>query len=49
MHAALAQNYTVGCVAQVASVSATRPGPDDSKTLKELKFQTGDFLDVAIF
>eukprot|EP00897_Mesotaenium_endlicherianum_P007485 jgi/Mesen1/6765/ME000346S05940 len=29
--------------------SHARKTPDDSKTLDELNFQTGDFLDVAIF
>jgi hypothetical protein len=26
-----------------------RKGPDDDKSLHQLSFQTGDFLDVAIF
>lgn len=25
-----------------------RPGPDDTKSLHQLSFQTGDYLDVAI-
>lgn len=32
---------------QVGVVHSTRPGADDSKTLKSLSFQTGDFVDVA--
>lgn len=36
--------------AQVGVVWAepSRRGPDDSKSLHQLSFQTGDFLDVAI-
>ncbi|KAL4427142.1 hypothetical protein ABPG77_001146 [Micractinium sp. CCAP 211/92] len=34
---------------QVGQVHSTRLGGDDSKTLKELNFQTGDFLSVAIY
>ncbi|PRW60917.1 Histone deacetylase complex subunit SAP18 isoform B [Chlorella sorokiniana] len=34
---------------QVGAVHATRLGEDDSKTLKQLNFQTGDFLSVAIY
>eukprot|EP00887_Chlorella_sp_A99_P006996 scaffold2.g6996.t1 len=33
---------------QVGQVHSTRFGEDDAKTLKQLSFQTGDFLDVAI-
>lgn len=33
----------------IGGTHSTRPGPDDIKTLKQLNFQTGDFLDVAIF
>jgi histone deacetylase complex subunit SAP18 len=29
-------------------VHSTRFGEDDAKTLKQLNFQTGDFLSVAI-
>ncbi|CAL8464441.1 g3976 [Coccomyxa elongata] len=32
----------------VGGTHSTRPGPDDNKTLKQLNFQTGDFLDVSI-
>eukprot|EP01026_Neomeris_dumetosa_P045129 TRINITY_DN3822_c0_g1_i2.p3 TRINITY_DN3822_c0_g1~~TRINITY_DN3822_c0_g1_i2.p3 ORF type:complete len:138 (+),score=19.37 TRINITY_DN3822_c0_g1_i2:260-673(+) len=32
----------------IGEVHCERKGEDDSKTLKELNFQTGDFLDVAI-
>ncbi|KAI7837608.1 hypothetical protein COHA_008620 [Chlorella ohadii] len=34
---------------QVGAVHSTRLGEDDSKTLKQLNFQTGDFLSVAIY
>ncbi|KXZ52953.1 hypothetical protein GPECTOR_8g327 [Gonium pectorale] len=34
---------------QVGVVHSTRPGDDDSKTLRQLQFQTGDFLDVSIY
>ncbi len=34
---------------QVGLVHSTRLGEDDSKTLKQLNFQTGDFLGVAIY
>lgn len=34
--------------AQVGLVHSTRFGEDDAKTLKQLNFQTGDFLSVAI-
>lgn len=33
----------------VGDVHSSRPGPDDAKALRELGFQTGDFLDVAIY
>eukprot|EP01112_Ceratiomyxa_fruticulosa_P020336 TRINITY_DN6895_c0_g1_i2.p1 TRINITY_DN6895_c0_g1~~TRINITY_DN6895_c0_g1_i2.p1 ORF type:complete len:136 (-),score=24.81 TRINITY_DN6895_c0_g1_i2:67-474(-) len=33
---------------EVGSVHSQRIGPDDQKTLEQLKFETGDFLDVAI-
>ncbi len=33
---------------QVGTVHATREGEQDHLTLRALKFQTGDFLDVAI-
>ncbi|KAK9840666.1 hypothetical protein WJX81_008397 [Elliptochloris bilobata] len=33
---------------EVGQTSATRRGPDDEKTLRDLNFQTGDFMDVAI-
>ena len=29
-------------------VHSARPGPDDGTTLSKLKFQIGDFMDVAI-
>lgn len=32
----------------VGVVNSSRVGPDDTKTLKKLSFQTGDYLDVAI-
>ena len=32
----------------IGTVHATRKGSDDNKTLSQVKFQTGDFLDVAI-
>lgn len=34
---------------QVGQVHSTRLGGDDSKSLKELNFQTGDYLSVAIY
>jgi Sin3 associated polypeptide p18 (SAP18) len=33
---------------QVGTVHASQPGEDDNKTLHEIKFQIGDFMDVAI-
>jgi len=33
---------------EVGSVVATRKGEDDNKSLEQLHFETGDFLDVAI-
>lgn len=33
---------------QVGKVSSSRPGPDDSKTLAEIRFVIGDYLDIAI-
>ncbi|CAM9573068.1 unnamed protein product [Ascophyllum nodosum] len=33
---------------QIAMVSSVRAGPDDAKTLRELKFQKGDYMEVAI-
>lgn len=36
-----------GCM-QVGTVDSNDEGQDDAKTLKEIKFQTGDFMDVAI-
>jgi hypothetical protein len=33
---------------QLGNVSSTRPGPDDDKTLASLKFQTGDYIDIAV-
>lgn len=33
---------------QVGQVHSMRLGEDDEKTLQQLSFQTGDFLDVAI-
>lgn len=37
------------CTLQVGLVHSTRLGEDDSKSLKQLNFQTGDFLSVAMF
>lgn len=34
---------------QVGQVHGTRLGGDDSKSLKQLNFQTGDYLSVAIY
>ncbi|MEW5305799.1 MAG: hypothetical protein WDW36_008317 [Sanguina aurantia] len=34
---------------QVGRVHATRSDADDEKTLRQLNFQTGDYLDVAIY
>jgi histone deacetylase complex subunit SAP18 len=34
---------------QVGLVHSTRLGEDDAKSLKQLNFQTGDFLSVAIY
>jgi hypothetical protein len=36
-------------VRQVGQIHSMRPGEDDNKSLRQLKFQTGDFLDVAVF
>ena len=33
---------------KVGEVDAEQPGPDDVKTLAQIKFQTGDYMDVAI-
>lgn len=33
----------------VGQVHSSRIGDDDNKTLKQVKFQTGDFVDVAVF
>jgi hypothetical protein len=33
---------------QVARVRLNRDGPDDKKCLAELKFETGDYLDLAV-
>ncbi|CAI5941515.1 unnamed protein product [Closterium sp. NIES-64] len=35
--------------AGITNSMTRRPTPDDNRTLHELGFQTGDFLDVAIF
>ncbi|CAI5520300.1 unnamed protein product [Closterium sp. Naga37s-1] len=35
--------------AGITNSMTRRPTPDDNRTLQELGFQTGDFLDVAIF
>lgn len=35
-------------IRQVGVVHALKPSEDDLKTLKGLKFQTGDFMDVAL-
>jgi histone deacetylase complex subunit SAP18 len=32
----------------VAQSLSTRPGRDDQKTLDELRFEIGDFVDVAV-
>jgi len=32
----------------VGMVNSTRKGDDDTKTLDQLHFETGDFLDVAV-
>ena len=34
---------------EVGVVRNRRPGPDNQKSLQSLRFQTGDFLDVAIY
>jgi len=34
---------------EVGSTRSIQRGPDDEKTLAELHFQAGDFLDVALF
>jgi|EP00953_Heterococcus_sp_UTEX-ZZ885_P023545 histone deacetylase complex subunit SAP18 len=34
---------------EVGVVHSTRAGPPDQSTLRDLKFQTGDYLDIAIF
>lgn len=34
---------------QVGVVHSSRPGEDDHKSLRQLNFQTGDYLDVAIY
>ncbi|KAK9793716.1 hypothetical protein WJX73_008071 [Symbiochloris irregularis] len=34
---------------QVGGTHSTRSSPDDKKTLRELNFQTGDYLDVALY
>jgi len=36
-------------VRKVGTTYARRRAPDDRRTLADLKFETGDFLDVAIF
>lgn len=33
---------------KVASVFSITQGQDDNKTLRDLKFQTGDYMEVAI-
>ena len=33
---------------QVGTVKAIEAGDDDTKTLRDIKFQTGDFMDVMI-
>ncbi len=38
------------CLLQVGSTVSGRPGfEDDAKTLRDLKFEIGDLLDVAVF
>ena len=32
----------------IGKTHSSRHGDDDDKTLQELKFETGDFLDVAV-
>lgn len=34
---------------QVGMVHSSRPGEDDRKSLRQLSFQAGDYLDVAIY
>jgi hypothetical protein len=29
-------------------VSSSRPGPDDEKSLADIRFVTGDYIDIAI-
>lgn len=33
---------------ELGKVKATRPGPDDKKSLESLNFKIGDYLDIAI-
>jgi hypothetical protein len=39
--------FPVPCAAQV--LSGPRRGDDDAKSLHAVRFQTGDYLDVAIY
>eukprot|EP00611_Tribonema_gayanum_P027596 TRINITY_DN6867_c0_g1_i1.p2 TRINITY_DN6867_c0_g1~~TRINITY_DN6867_c0_g1_i1.p2 ORF type:complete len:124 (-),score=18.81 TRINITY_DN6867_c0_g1_i1:63-434(-) len=34
---------------EVGSVHSSRKGPSDDATLKELRFQTGDYIDIAVY
>lgn len=36
------------CTQMVGKIHNSRGTPDDNKTLRQLGFQIGDFLDVAI-
>lgn len=49
MHAACCLHVLPPSVVQVGLVHSTRLGEDDSKSLKQLNFQTGDFMSVAIY
>jgi hypothetical protein len=33
---------------EIGRINASHSGPDDAKTLSQCKFQTGDYLDIAI-
>jgi len=41
--------YGKNVMHEVGTTFSNRSDPNDSKTLHELRFQTGDFLDVAIY
>lgn len=36
------------CMRDAGTVHSTRTGRDDERTLRTLRFQTGDFLDIAV-